>query len=63
VQLLGANARQVFFTWHKMDGIFRRMIVGTVVRPVSGLSSDPEMITAAKKQPLPTMNFDAARLQ
>jgi hypothetical protein len=32
-----------------MDGIFRRMVAVTVVRPVSGLGSDPEMITAAKE--------------
>jgi hypothetical protein len=38
-QFLGANARLVLFTWHKMDGVFRRKIAATVVRPVSGARS------------------------
>jgi hypothetical protein len=55
-QFLGANARLVLFTWHKMDGVFRRKIAATVVRPVSGLGADTEMILAAKDQRPPALS-------
>jgi hypothetical protein len=42
VQFLGANARLVLFTWHKMDGVFRKMIAVTIIRPVSGPALIPK---------------------
>lgn len=40
VHNLGGNLQGILFRWQKLDGVWRRRIVGTVTRPAAGLDSD-----------------------
>jgi hypothetical protein len=35
---IGRMAHVVLFRWHKVDGVFRKIIAGEVIRPVGAVS-------------------------
>jgi hypothetical protein len=51
VQILDSNARFLSFSWHRIDGVYRRGIVASIVRPVASLSGEAELVERAKKDP------------
>ena len=63
IQILGVNARVMFFSWQRMEGVFRRTIVATVVRPVSSLGADFDLIESVKKRPAFAPHGSATTLQ
>jgi len=63
IQVLGGNARLVYFTWQRIDGVFRRSIVATMIRHVSSLAADFDLIASAKKRPQLAPNESVATLQ
>jgi hypothetical protein len=47
VHLVGTNARLMLFVWRRVDGVFRRVLAYTSIRPVSSLAHDTHCINAA----------------
>jgi hypothetical protein len=37
---VGPMAHVILFKWHKLNGVFRRIIAGEVIRPVGAVSLD-----------------------
>ena len=35
---VGSMAHVILFKWHKLDGVFRRIIAGEVIRPVGAVT-------------------------
>jgi hypothetical protein len=50
VDILGVNARLRFFTWQKIDGVFRKVIALNVIQPLTSIGVDREMFEAAKRE-------------
>jgi hypothetical protein len=63
IQVLGCNARVLFFTWQKLDGVFQRVVVASVVQPVASLGADTELIRHAKANPAPAPSRAVGALQ
>jgi len=41
------NRRVVLCAWHRVDGVYRRMVVGAIIRPVSSFAlSIPKFLDA-----------------
>jgi hypothetical protein len=56
VQVLGCCARLLYFTYQPtVAGIFRRVVVASIVRPVSTMGQSAEMIRAAIAAPSPAV--------
>jgi hypothetical protein len=51
IHVLGVNARVLFFSWQKLDGVFRRVVVTSVVQPVAALGADLDLIRHATANP------------
>jgi hypothetical protein len=49
VDILGVNARLRFFTWQRIDGVFRKVIALNVIQPVTSIGLDREMFETAKR--------------
>jgi hypothetical protein len=47
VHVIGANARLLMFVWRRIDGVFRRVLAYTSIRPASSLLNDTLCINAA----------------
>jgi hypothetical protein len=47
VDILGVNARTKMFTWQKIDGVYPRVTVLSVVRPVGSFAADIETFRAS----------------
>jgi hypothetical protein len=47
VQNLGSTIRKLFFTWQKIDGIYQRIVVVSIIRPITTLGQSGALLTAA----------------
>ena len=47
--IVGGVAKMMLFSWHRIDGVLRKCIVASIVRPVSSLGSEADLIERAKR--------------
>lgn len=59
VQFLGNNSRVLYFTWQRIDGVFRRVVNVSIVRPTAGLMDGLRLIEKAKETPSAYVPGDA----
>jgi hypothetical protein len=47
VQNLGSTIRKLFYTWQKIDGVYQRVTVLSVIRPITTLGQSGALLAAA----------------
>jgi hypothetical protein len=63
IQNLGSTARLVYFSWQRIDGVFRQFKVLSLIRPKESLATSSALIAAVAREAPPVFTALSLGLQ